>query len=384
MTKLMKPEQKLDNIRDLISRNKHAIEQSLPSHLTPERLMRVAFNNIQITPGLLECTPASLIGAILQCATLGLEPDGVSGQAYLVPFGGKVTLIIGYKGLMSLARRSGEISTIEAREVKEKDQFLFKHGTEGYLHHHPSLDANPGKNIAFYCLVKYKDGSYQFEVLSIADVERIRQRSKARESGPWKTDYDEMGKKTAVRATCKYLPFSVNLQTAIGLDERADVGIDQGFAELSGIVEPPPEKDKLGALTEQMQSEQEDATVESVADEFIPAAVPPEPPTESANKPAAPRVAPTPPVSPNPPAMEREKPTSDLLTQSPEPATASPLKLAKAQEIVAKHGLGMYFPEKLTETESMLIIGAGKVKLDVIKALEEIRTTRKKQDEIPF
>lgn len=220
-------QQKVANIRGLLEKSRKQMEMALPRHMNADRLMRVAMTSIQKTPRLLECTPQSLLGAIMQAAQLGLEPDGLLGQAYLVPYKTTVTLIPGYKGLVQLARRSGELSTIMAHVVHARDRFDFQYGLEPNLVHVPSQEEDPGPVVAVYAVAKLKDGGTQFEVMWRRQVEEIRKRSKASSDGPWVTDWDEMAKKTVLRRLCKLLPASIELQTAVSLDERAEAGISQ-------------------------------------------------------------------------------------------------------------------------------------------------------------
>lgn len=229
---------KVDNIRQLLIKSKEQMAMALPKHLPVDRMLRIAMTSIQKTPKLVDCTPVSLLGAIMQAAQLGLEPDTPLGQAYLVPFKQSVTLIPGYKGLIKLARNSGELATIQAHEVHEKDTFMFCYGMDPKLEHIPTRDENPGKVIAFYAVAKLKDGSGQFEVMWKREVDAIRKRSKASNDGPWVTDYDEMGKKTALRRLCKLLPASIELATAVALDEQAEAGIEQNLDSVLEISEP--------------------------------------------------------------------------------------------------------------------------------------------------
>ena len=169
--------------------------------------------------------PLSLIGAVVVAAQLGLEP-GIAGHAYLVPYGKQVTLIPGYRGLIELALRSGKIRSIEAHAVKEGDDFAFAFGLSPELRHVPAA-SNRGPTTAVYALARFADGGVQFDVMRKDDVDAIRRRSRASDSGPWSTDYDEMAKKTVVRRLCKYLPVSIELQTAISMDESAERGHKQ-------------------------------------------------------------------------------------------------------------------------------------------------------------
>ncbi len=251
-----------DNIRAFFLQHKDQLAMAAPKFMTPARLIRVALTAVSMTPRLMECTPASLMGALLQCAQLGLEP-GILGQAYLVPFKNsrinryEVQLIPGYKGLITLARRSGEISTIMAQVVYEKDKFAYKLGSNPDITHTPFDGDERGAITYFYAVAKLKDGGIQFDVLSKARVDAHRDRySKAASDGPWKTDYDAMGLKTVLRRLCKLLPASVELHTAITLDEYAEAQLPQGLSVLAGevpeehngdeTVHPQPEEKQQG------------------------------------------------------------------------------------------------------------------------------------------
>jgi recombination protein RecT len=207
------------------------IKAALPRHMTPERLARIITTEIRKVPKLAECTPVSFFGAVIQCAQLGLEPGNALGHAYLLPYGKDVQLIIGYRGMIDLARRSGQIISIDARAVYEGDRFECRLGLDPHIDHVPDW-TNPnrtkGEKLQFvYAVAKLKDGGLQFDVMSRAEVEGIRARSKAGGNGPWKTDYQAMALKTVVRRLFKFLPVSIEMQRAVGLDERAEAGLSQ-------------------------------------------------------------------------------------------------------------------------------------------------------------
>jgi recombination protein RecT len=216
---------------------KAQIALALPRHITADRLARVALTEIRRTPALARCDPASLLGAIMTCAQLGLEPGGPLGHAYLVPFENRragrtdVQFILGYRGMIDLARRSGQIQSIEARAVYEGDQFDVKFGLDSDLTHVPDFDnpnrAQPDKLRFVYAVAKLKDGGVQFEVLSRREVEAVRAQSKAGSSGPWQTHYEAMALKTVIWRLCRYLPISIEMATAVEQDERADHGEPQ-------------------------------------------------------------------------------------------------------------------------------------------------------------
>lgn len=202
------------------------------------------------TPALLNCDQKSLFGAILQCAALGLEPGGALGHCYLLPYGRTCQLIIGYRGMIDLARRSGQIISLYAYVVHEKDDFNYKLGLYPDIEHVPSSEADPGPVTHVYAVAKLKDGGVQFEVMSRAEIEAVRARSKAGRSGPWVTDWDAMAKKTVIRRLFKYLPVSIEAARATEIDERSERGepvteqdwIDAAFDETGSAPEPVVEQ----------------------------------------------------------------------------------------------------------------------------------------------
>jgi len=228
-----KPQSPVDKVAHMLASPsmQAQIKAALPRHMTPERLARIVTTEIRKVPKLAECSPVSFFGAVIQCAQLGLEPGNALGHAYLLPYGKDVQLIIGYRGMIDLARRSGQIVSIDARAVYEGDKFECTLGLDPHIDHVPDWN-NPNRTKAeklqfVYAVAKLKDGGIQFDVMSRAEVEAIRSRSKAGNGGPWKTDYTAMALKSVVRRLFKFLPVSIEMQTAVGLDERADAGLSQ-------------------------------------------------------------------------------------------------------------------------------------------------------------
>ena len=207
---------------------------ALPKHMTADRLARIATTELRRVPKLAKCDQYSFLGAIMQCAQLGLEPGNALGHAYLIPFDNRskgiteVQFIIGYRGMIDLARRSGQILSLEARTVYESDEFHVSFGLDSKLEHKPAWDAADRGEIRFvYAVAKLKDGGVQFEVMSRADIERVRAQSKAGSSGPWVTHFEEMAKKTVIRRLFKYLPISIEMSKAVTLDEQGDSSLQQ-------------------------------------------------------------------------------------------------------------------------------------------------------------
>ena len=219
---------KREDIRSLIQADeaKHQFALALPKHLSPDRFVRVALTSMNKNPKLLECTKASLIQSLLDCSQIGLEPDGY--KAHLIPYGNQCTLIVNYKGLVEIARRSGEIADIHADVVCENDEFEYSFGSGGKLIHRPNFKSR-GKVIAAYSFVKLKDGAESYEVMNLEEIEKVHQRSKAKNSGPWITDWNEMAKKTVFRRHSKWLPGATENQEVINRDFDVPIDIQAGI-----------------------------------------------------------------------------------------------------------------------------------------------------------
>jgi recombination protein RecT len=287
----------INEVRGALEAMKSQIALALPKHVTPERLLRVAMTSIQRTPKLLECDRTSLYAAVMTAAQLGLEPDGVLGQAYLVPFAGKVQFIPGYKGLITLARNSGEVSSIQAQPVCEGDEFSFSYGSDEHLHHVPALGER-GKLTHFYAYARFKDGSFHYEVMSLAQVLAVRDGSKGWQAAvkyakpgqgpdsPWHTHFEEMGRKTAIRRVAKYLPLSV--QRAAAIDEAVERGVPASLGDAGEVVIPeaPPEGDVIDVTPEAPQNGSA-SRMDALAGAAQPPAAAPDFAAEAAEKEAA-------------------------------------------------------------------------------------------------
>lgn len=223
---------------------KQQMALAMPKHMTADRLARIALTEVRKVPKLAQCDQTSFLGAIMQCASLGLEPGGALGHAYLLPFDKnkkvdgrwvkdrtEVQLIVGYRGMIDLARRSGQIQSLEARAVFAKDEFEVELGLDSTIVHKPAWDeADRGPLTFVYAIAKLKDGGVQFDVMSRTEIEKVRAQSKAKDNGPWVSHFDEMAKKTVIRRLFKYLPVSIEIQRAVGLDEQAEAGVSQDNA----------------------------------------------------------------------------------------------------------------------------------------------------------
>jgi len=228
------PADKLAPFREAMKKAQASFAQALPAtvqrYLTPDRLTKITLSAISRAPLLLQCTPGSVLSAVMDAASLGLEPTGgAMGHAYLVPFRGKsgqyeAQLIVGYRGYIALARRSGEIAGVEAHVVYERDRFELEFGRDPKLVHVPSFAVDRGEIIAAYCVALLRDGAKQVEFMTRAEIDATASRSRARDNGPWRTDFAEMCRKTVVRRAAKYWPLSIEIARAMDLEDGAEHG----------------------------------------------------------------------------------------------------------------------------------------------------------------
>jgi recombination protein RecT len=196
---------------------KEQLALSLPKHLSADRFSRIAITALNRTPKLLDCTGESVLKCLYDLAAIGLEADG--RRAHLIPYGKECTLVIDYKGIVELVRRSGEVSTIHCDVVFSNDEFDESYGTGGRLYHKPKW-GDRGEPVCVYSYVKMRDGGEEYDVMDFPAVELVRASSKAANNGPWVTHYFEMAKKTIFKRHSKWLPFSSELREKIEKDDE--------------------------------------------------------------------------------------------------------------------------------------------------------------------
>lgn len=237
-----------NNFADILRSQWGKIEAVAPKHLNAERLFNMTVSAVNHNPKLLECEMVTLLSCVMRCSALGVEPSDVDGlgRAYILPFyNGKrkiteATFILGYKGMIDLARRSGEIKDIAARAVYEGDEFEVEFGLDEKLRYIPRApQRTPDKLTHVYLLANYTNGGHHIEVMTRDEVEAVRKRSKSASNGPWVTDYEAMAKKTVLRRAWPWLPLSIEAQGAVNYDETTG-----GFEETLRVPVIPVEEVK--------------------------------------------------------------------------------------------------------------------------------------------
>jgi recombination protein RecT len=242
------------SLAELLQNMQPEIARAVPKHVNPDRMVRIALTSLRMNPDLLKCSPASFLGCVMSAAQLGLEIGGPLALAYLIPFKTECTLIVSYRGMMNLARRSGMVQAIYAYDVRDGDKFSYRLGLSPNIDHEPSEDATREEKpiTHVYAVAKLKDGEPIFTVLTKAQVEKFRQRSRAANSGPWVTDYTAMALKTAVRRLFTWLPQSSEMALAAALDEAPELGQRQAAVWDPSVTEALESKghDVAGELVE--------------------------------------------------------------------------------------------------------------------------------------
>lgn len=242
----------------------------MPKHMSSERMYQLALSTYNQTQGLAECSPQSVLGCLMKCTALGLEPSAVDGlgRAYILPYYNKKTnhkeaqLIIGYRGYIDLARRSGQIVGISARAVHQGDLFEYEFGMNEYIRHVPSPEYDGTQPLTHvYMVAHFKDGGHYIDVMTRNEVDAIRKRSKSSNYGPWSTDFDAMARKTVIRRSFPYLPVSVEVQADVISDERTPIVSDSESGPMFEFMEDQYDQQEVANVdpeTGEIQEETDD------------------------------------------------------------------------------------------------------------------------------
>lgn len=220
-------------LQQVLQRSWDRIAAVMPREMNEQRLYQMFVSAINREPKLAECTVESVLSCFMRCTSLGLEPSNVNGlgMAYILPYGNKnrtgqkeATLIIGYKGMLTLARRSGDLQSIHAQAVYEGDEFEYwedEHGQHFKFRANRNAEHDPAKLTDVYVNAQLTNGGFVFEHMTRAEVDAIMRRSPSAsaKSTPWKTDYEAMALKTVIRRSFRYLPVSTEAQHAVTADE---------------------------------------------------------------------------------------------------------------------------------------------------------------------
>ena len=203
----------------MLSQMSKTIKNALPKHISSERFQRVALTAFNSNPRLQQCSTESFLAAMMTSAQLGLEPNTPLGQAYLIPYGKVVQFQLGYQGIIDTCYRTGEFNGIGAYEVHENDEFDLNYGINPTVKHKPCLRGDRGEVIGYYGYYQLKNGGSGVFYMTKEEAKKWGEKfSKSFGSGPWKTDFDAMAKKTVLKQVLKYAPKSIEIAQILSTD----------------------------------------------------------------------------------------------------------------------------------------------------------------------
>ena len=264
-----KKENKSKTIFDVIQAGAKQFATALPKHINSDRFVRIAITTIRQNPKLAQCNQESLLGALMVSAQLGLEP-GVLGQCYLIPYGRECQFQIGYKGMIELLRRSGQLKDIYAYSVYENDEFEMTYGLDRDLKHKPNLQ-DRGNFIGCYCVAVLKDDARAFEYMTKEEIEAHGKKfSKTYGNGPWKTDFEAMAHKTVVKKMLKWLPVSVEFLEMANKDEKTFKVADERTGETEEVIVLDDGMVINGETGEVIQESTDDKDMDKVVEGLFP------------------------------------------------------------------------------------------------------------------
>jgi recombination protein RecT len=223
--------QKLITLRGYLEARKANLLAASARVIAPERLVKLTLVAASRNPQLLQCSPESIYTSLMDASQLDLEPFTGLNYSYIIPYHNGKTgqkeakFIPSYRGLMELARRSGQIKSIDADIVYENDEWKVEKGLNPKLIHVPNFKAKDrGDPILVYAIARFKDDGYQFVVMTMDQIDKVRKSSKASNSGPWVDWWDQMALKTCLKALLKLCPMSTELAAVVAKDNIADHG----------------------------------------------------------------------------------------------------------------------------------------------------------------
>lgn len=222
-------------LRQKVTAMEHQFALAAPRGVEARQIVRDVLTAISQNPKLGECDPRTVLGGAMTMAQLGLR-IGVLGHGWLMPFRNRKTgrfeaqLVIGYQGLVELSHRSGQIASISARTVHEKDHFSIEYGVDEKLVHRPAT-GDRGPATGYYAVARLQNGGYSFHYMTRTEAEQYRDRyamAKDRSGnvvGPWKTEFDQMAKKSCLRQLSKLMPKNTDLATAVAVDDTVRIDL---------------------------------------------------------------------------------------------------------------------------------------------------------------
>lgn len=242
-------------VRDEITKAKTGLQENLDGAMPTDKFIRIVHTTLRLNPSIAEASTKSILGACMKAAADGLALDG--REAALIVYRGKDGPEARYQpmvaGIHKKVRQSGEISVFNSFLVYENDDFSITYGMAPSVNHTPHLKGARGDIIGCYAVCKFKTGDSDLEWMTIDEIEAIRARSKAKNAGPWVTDWGEMARKTVIRRMSKRLPMGDAASMVERIDELYDLGKDDDYVgparkkrgQGAAALNDPPEDDAV-------------------------------------------------------------------------------------------------------------------------------------------
>jgi recombination protein RecT len=261
----------MEAMRGTLVRMQPEFAAALPPQIPVEKFIRTTLTAVQMNPDLLQADRRSLLGACMKAAQDGLLLDGREAAPVIfnTKDGKKVQYMPMVGGILKKIRNSGELASISAQVVYDKDDFQYELGDNESITHKPFLGEDRGKQIAVYAVAKTKDGAIYREVMSVADVEKVRASSKAGKFGPWVEWWDEMAKKTVIRRMAKRLPSSADVDQVFESDNEASGFVQVERKEPINITPSPEEQKAPIARLKQSIADRASEVIEPSTGEII-------------------------------------------------------------------------------------------------------------------
>jgi len=253
--------EKLGELDAFFESRKNDLAKALGTMLSPERVLRMWMTMLARPPArtgsasLWECTKVSLFDSLMGCAQLGLEPDPTMAIAYFVPFRNskagtiECKLMVGYRGLMQIAERDGDVMFYPPKTIYSKDEWLPPAETPDNpaptVLHRPYQGEDRDVPIAYLShAVRQFCGHlmHTYWSMTTTQINKVRARSKAANDGPWVTDYEAMAWKTVIRGHTKFVKQTALMSQAIRHDED--------FIDVDAL---PSRPEQRVALTERLK-----------------------------------------------------------------------------------------------------------------------------------
>jgi recombination protein RecT len=261
----------MESMRGTLVKMQPEFAAALPPQIPVEKFIRTTLTAVQMNPDLLQADRRSLLGACMKAAQDGLLLDGREAAPVIfnTKDGKKVQYMPMVGGILKKIRNSGELASISAQVVYDKDNFEYELGDNESITHKPFLGEDRGKQIAVYAVAKTKDGAIYREVMSVADVEKVRAASKAGKFGPWVDWWDEMAKKTVIRRMAKRLPSSADLDSVLQADNEASGFVQVERKEPVNITPTPEEQNAPMARLKRSIADRAGEVIEPSTGEII-------------------------------------------------------------------------------------------------------------------